>query len=37
VFANSETVQKIDLVSKRVKGVIELEEGSYAVVLMGER
>jgi DNA-binding beta-propeller fold protein YncE len=37
VFANSETVQKIDLVSKRVKGVIEVEEGSYAVVLMGER
>jgi DNA-binding beta-propeller fold protein YncE len=37
VLADSATVQKIDLVSKRIKGVIEVEEGSYAVVLMGER
>ena len=37
VQSKSQTIQKINLVSKRVKGVIEVEEGSYAVVLMGAR
>jgi DNA-binding beta-propeller fold protein YncE len=37
VMADSATVQKIDLVSKRIKGAVDVEEGSYAVALMGER
>ena len=37
VLPDSATIQKIDLVSKKIKGEIEVEEGGYAVVLMGER
>jgi len=37
VLPNSNTIQKIDLVSQRLLGSIEVEEGCYAVVLMGGR
>jgi DNA-binding beta-propeller fold protein YncE len=37
VFPGQETIQKLDLVSKRLKGVIEVPKGSYDVVLMGSR
>jgi YVTN family beta-propeller protein len=31
------TIQKVDLISKKLRGVIEVGAGSYAVVLMGQR
>jgi DNA-binding beta-propeller fold protein YncE len=37
VSSDNKTIQKLDLISQRVSGVIEVEEGCYAVVLMGER
>jgi DNA-binding beta-propeller fold protein YncE len=37
VLADRATIQKVDVVSKRVKGAIDVEEGSYSVVLMGQR
>jgi DNA-binding beta-propeller fold protein YncE len=37
VSSDSSTIQKLDLISQRVLGVIEVEAGCYAVVLMGER
>jgi len=37
VLPESNTLQKLDLGSKRDLGVIELEEGAYAVSIMGER
>jgi DNA-binding beta-propeller fold protein YncE len=37
VFPEQETIQKLDLVTKRLKGVIEVQKGSYDVVLMGGR
>jgi YVTN family beta-propeller protein len=32
-----QTVQKLDLVGKRLRAVLEVAEGGYSVVLMGER
>jgi len=37
VLPDSATIQKLDLISKKLKGVIEVGAGSYAVVVMGER
>ena len=37
VSSDSKTIQKMDLISHKLSGVIEVEEGCYAVVLMGER
>jgi len=37
VYPDRETIQKLDLVTKRLKGVIEVQRGTYDVVLMGER
>jgi DNA-binding beta-propeller fold protein YncE len=37
VLPDSATIQKIDLISKKLRGVIEVGAGSHAVVLMGER
>jgi len=37
VLPESSTVRKLDLGSKRDLGVIEVEEGAYAVSVMGER
>jgi YVTN family beta-propeller protein len=37
VLPDSATIQKLDLISKKLRGVIEVGAGSYAVVLMGER
>jgi DNA-binding beta-propeller fold protein YncE len=37
VLPDRETIQKLDLVTKRLKGVIEVQKGSYDVVLMGAR
>ncbi len=37
VLADSKTIQKIDLVSKKTLGVIDVDEGSYALVIMRER
>jgi DNA-binding beta-propeller fold protein YncE len=37
VLPDRKTIQKLNLISKRLMGVIEVQEGSYAVVLMGER
>jgi len=37
VRPDRETIQKLDLVTKRLKGVIEVQKGSYDVVLMGAR
>jgi YVTN family beta-propeller protein len=34
---DSKTIQKIDLISRRPLGLIEVEGGSYAVAVMGER
>jgi YVTN family beta-propeller protein len=37
VLPGSNTIQKMDLVGQNVSGVIEVEEGCHAVVLMSER
>jgi hypothetical protein len=37
VFPEQETIQKLDLVTKRLKGVIEVQKAIYDVVLMGGR
>jgi YVTN family beta-propeller protein len=37
VSPDSKTIQKVNLVSKRRLGLIEVEGGSYAVALMGQR
>jgi YVTN family beta-propeller protein len=37
VSSNKETIRKVGLISQKVAGVIEVEEGCYAVVLMGGR
>jgi len=37
VLTDRALVQKMDLVSKRSRGVVEIGEGSFAVVLMGSR
>ena len=37
VLPDRETIQKLDLVTKRLKGVIEVQEGSHDVVMMGAR
>jgi YVTN family beta-propeller protein len=37
VLPESRMIQKVDLVSKRLLRTIDVEEGSYAVVVMGER
>ncbi len=37
VLPDKKAIQKIDLVSKKVLGLIEVGEGSYAVAIMGER
>jgi DNA-binding beta-propeller fold protein YncE len=37
VLPDSNTIQKMDLISQNVSGVIEVEEGCHAVVLMRER
>jgi YVTN family beta-propeller protein len=35
--SDKETIQQMGLISQKVSGAIEVEEGCYAVVLMGER
>ena len=37
VLPDSRTIQKMALIGQKVSGVIEVEEGCHAVVLMGER
>jgi YVTN family beta-propeller protein len=37
VSSDKRTIQKMGLISQKLSGVIEVEEGCYAVVLMGER
>jgi hypothetical protein len=37
VSSDRRTIGKMGLISQRVSGIIEVEEGCYAVVLMGER
>jgi YVTN family beta-propeller protein len=37
VSSDRSTIGKMGLISQRVSGIIEVEEGCYAVVLMGER
>ena len=37
VSSDRRTIQKMGLISQKVSGAIEVEEGCYAVVLMGER
>jgi YVTN family beta-propeller protein len=37
VLPNRNTIQKMDLISQKVLGVIDVEEGCYSVVIMGER
>jgi DNA-binding beta-propeller fold protein YncE len=37
VLPDSRTIQKMDLISQKLSGIIEVEEGCHAVVLMGER
>ncbi len=37
VLPDLQQIQKLDLVSKRTSGFIEVEQGAYAVVVMGER
>ena len=37
VLPDQETIRKLDLVTKRLKGVIEVQKGSHDVVLMGAR
>ncbi len=37
ILPDARALQKLDLVSKRLLGAIDVDEGSYAVVVMGER
>jgi YVTN family beta-propeller protein len=37
VSSDRRAIQKLGLINQRVSGVIEVEEGCYAVVMMGER
>lgn len=37
VLPKSNTIQKMELVSQKLLGVIDVDEGCYAVVMMGER
>jgi hypothetical protein len=37
VLPGKKAIQKLNLISKRLLGTIEVADGSYAVALMGER
>jgi DNA-binding beta-propeller fold protein YncE len=37
VLPDRRSIQRMDLISQKVSGIIEVEEGCHAVVLMGER